>query len=180
MSRMVIDYNKLNNMMRAEMYPIPHISQTIDTVSKCKYFTTFDLIKGYHQIGMLEEVKKVSAFTCEYGNYQFNHMPFGLISAGFTFQKLMSSILMPYSSFALAYIDDVIVFDDTIKEHLKHVDQVCKCLAKNNLMVKPSKVQLCKEKVMFLGHVIRGGENKYCQKNSYLYLSINALKINAK
>ena len=111
---------------------------------------TLNLTKGYYQIGMTEQVKCLSAFICETGSFQFNQMPFGLLAAGFTFQKLMLSILQPYHNFAATYIDDVIIFDNSYDEHIKHNEVICNCFKQNNLTIKPSKVQLCHDKVKFL------------------------------
>ena len=81
-------------------------------------------------------------------------MPFGLLAASFTFQRLMSEILEPYLNFCVAYINDILIFDGSLEEHIKHVDEVRKCLQENNITVKPFKVQLCQTEVQFLEHII--------------------------
>ena len=92
---MVVDYRHVNSVTWSDTFLLPHIMQTLDMVSKSKFFMSFDLVKGYYQIGMMDSVKHIASFTCEFGNFTFNRMPFGLLTASFTFQKLMNILLMP-------------------------------------------------------------------------------------
>ena len=57
-------------------------------------------------------------------------MPFGLQGAPATFQRLMDRMLRGMESFAAAYLDDVVIFSETWEEHLRHVEEVLKCLTK--------------------------------------------------
>ena len=61
-----VDYRALNNPTVPDRYPMPCINKLIDTVGECqgKYFTSFDLMKGYHQVKMAEGSKEITAFTC--------------------------------------------------------------------------------------------------------------------
>ena len=108
--------------MRSENFPIPNIMHMLDLVSNAKYLTLFNLVKGYHQIGLMECMKKISAFTVEDGNYQYERMPFGLVAASFTCQKLMTQIFVKLSKFVVVYIDDILVFDNELEEHFDHVE----------------------------------------------------------
>ena len=57
------------------------------------------------------------------GLYQFCRMPFGLIGAPGSFQRLMDSVLQDLP-FATTYIDDVLVFSQTEEQHVHHLQQV--------------------------------------------------------
>jgi hypothetical protein len=41
-------------------------------------------------------------------------MPFGLKNAPSEFQKIMNEIFLPYTSFIIVYIDDVLIFSQDI------------------------------------------------------------------
>ena len=52
-------------------------------------------------------------------------VPFGLAQAPAYFQELMTGILKDFN-FAIAYIDDIIIFSKTPQEHLSHIRKVFK------------------------------------------------------
>ena len=87
--RMVIDYRKLNEKTIDDKYPIPNINDILDKLGRCKYFTTLDLVSGYHQIEVTPNDIPKTAFNVENGHYEFTRMPFGLKNARSTFQRLM-------------------------------------------------------------------------------------------
>ena len=57
-----------------------------------------------------------------FGKYQFEAVPFGLAQAPAYFQQLMSMVLQGCSDFAMAYLDDIIIFSKNEEEHLKHIE----------------------------------------------------------
>ena len=69
---------------------------------------------------MLEKARQCTAFTVEsMGMYEFLHMPYGLCNAPATFQRLMQNCLGKLNlTYALIYLDDVIVYSCTEEEHL--------------------------------------------------------------
>ena len=75
--RMCIDYRKLNEVTKKEVYAIPRIDDTLDGLSGAQYFTTLDLASGYFQIPMSEADKAKTAFITYDGQYQYNFMSFG-------------------------------------------------------------------------------------------------------
>ena len=49
-------------MTRADSFPLPRIEDIIDSVGNAAYVTKLDLLKGYYQIPLSEEAKRISAF----------------------------------------------------------------------------------------------------------------------
>ncbi len=85
-------------------------------------------------------------------------MPFGLQNALATFQRQMDDVLgEAYWKLAMAYLDDIVIYSDTIEDHMKHVRDVLDRLAKAGLTAHPEKMQLCVNKFYFLGHVLSPG-----------------------
>jgi hypothetical protein len=72
---------------------------------------------GFWQIQIKEEDRYKTAFTTPFGRYEWNVMPFGLKNAPSEFQKIMNEIFLPYTSFIIVYIDDVLIFSQDIDQH---------------------------------------------------------------
>ena len=106
-----------------------------------KIFTTLDLCSGYYHIALDDESKAKTAFVTPFGKYEFNAVPFGLAQAPAYFQQLVSIVLQDCSDFAMAYLDDIIIFSQNEEEHLKHIEIIFKKLKKARLKVKGIQMQ---------------------------------------
>ena len=94
--------------------------QTLDTLGGAHWFTTLDLASGYWQIELEQEDREKTAFSTPFGFYQFKLMPFGVSNAPSTFQKLMELVLRGlHWSKCLVYLDDIIVFSQTVEGYLR-------------------------------------------------------------
>ena len=121
-----------------------------------RYFSTVDLKSSFWQIKMAEGSRQYTAFTVgSLGIYEFLRMPYGLCNAPATFQHLMQNCLGELNlQYALIYLDDVIVYSCTPKDHLKRLQAVLDRFALNGLKLKPSKCHFFKESLTYLGHEI--------------------------
>ena len=82
-------------------------------------------------------------------------MPFGLTNASATFQRLMESCLgQLHLNWCIIYLDDIIVFNRTQEGHLHRVNAVFNKLKAAGLKLKPSKCDLFKQQINYLGHVV--------------------------
>lgn len=153
--RVVIDYRKLNELSVGDKYPLPNISDLLDQLGKCQYFTTLDLASGFHQIEINPNDIPKTAFSVENGHYEFVRMPFGLKNAPSTFQRVMDNILLGIQNErCLVYMDDIIVYSPTIHEHITRLTEVFKRLRKANLKIQPDKCEFLRKEVAYLGHLI--------------------------
>ena len=71
---------------------------------------------------MDEKDKEKTAFACHRGLFEFNVMPFGLSNAPAVFQELMSVFLNGCNAFAIAYLDNILIFSETFEEHMFHLN----------------------------------------------------------
>jgi hypothetical protein len=125
----------------------------LDSISGIKYFTFLDLTSGYYQIRIIEEDIPKTAFQTPFGLYQFKVLTFGLTNAPATFQSVMNDMLRPYvGKFVVVYLDDILIFSKTAKEHLSHLRQVLQTLRENQFYANPKKCDFMKEEISFLDH----------------------------
>jgi hypothetical protein len=85
-------------------------------------------------------------------------MPLGLKNAPTLFQRKMQNFFTKNQEFVLVYIDDLLIFSKTYKEHIAHLDMFFRKVEQNGLILSKKKMEICKEKINFLGHEI--GEGK--------------------
>jgi len=91
-------------------------------------------------------------------------MPFGLKNAHSEFQNIMNDIFTPYTTFIIVYIDDVLVFSNTIDQHFKHLNIFMSVMERNGLAASASKLLLFQTKIRFLVHNIYQGTIKPIQR----------------
>lgn len=147
----------MNAITRGDAYPLPNITETLDTLSGSQYFTTLDLCSGYHQVEVeLADIEK-TAFTLPGHHYEFVRMPFALCNAPATFQRLMDTVLIGIKGeSALVYLDDIIVYSSTLEQHVECLEQVLKRLDHANLYIQLPKCTFAVNEVEYLGHVVSG------------------------
>ena len=153
--RFCVDYRRLNAVTKMEVFPLPRIDDSLDMLSKSKFFTTLDLASGFWQVKMEPSSKEKTAFVTHSGLYEFGVMPFGLVNAPSTFQRLMESVLVGLSGEkCIVYIDDILIPGATWPEHLQNLRQVFERLRSANLKLKSKKCRLAEREVEYLGYVI--------------------------
>ena len=109
---------------------------------------------GYYHISLSENSKAKTAFVTPFGKYQFEAVTFGLAQAPAYFQQLISMVLQGCSDFAMAYLDDIIIFSKNEKENLKHIEIISQKLKEADLKLKESKCDFFKKEIHYLGHSI--------------------------
>ena len=152
--RFCVDFRQLNKITKTNSFPLPLIDDLLDQLGKSKYFTSLDLKSGYWQVLMDEQDKEKTAFVCHKGLFEFNVMPFGLCNAPQIFSELMSIVLQDLDTFALAYLDDILIFSETIEDHEKHIKTVFDRLRQHGLKLKAKKCSFVKDQTEYLGFVI--------------------------
>ena len=76
-----------------EAYPFPHIEDSLNTLGGAWFFCGFDLANGYWQVKMDATDQEKTGFFTQGGLYEFRMMPFGLVNAPATFERLMERVL---------------------------------------------------------------------------------------
>ena len=153
--RFCVDYRALNAVTVRDSHPIPRQDDSIDALSSSSFFSVMDLSSGYWQVPLNPDDKEKTAFTTGTGLYHFNVMPFGLVNAPMTFQRLMEAVLHGlHWSTCLVYLDDCIILGKNFDDHLQNLQDVLQRFREAGLKVKPSKCQFFQKRVTYLGYVI--------------------------
>lgn len=153
--RLVIDFRKVNEKTVDDKYPIPNITDVLDKLGKCQYFSTLDLASGFYQVEMDPKDIHKTAFSVEHGHYEFLRMPMGLKNSPSTFQRVMDNVLKDLQNeVCLVYLDDIIVFSTSLQEHMVNLEKVFKKLRESNFKIQLDKSEFLKLETEFLGHVI--------------------------
>ena len=121
---------------RLSLYPLPKIEEMFSKLGGTTIFSTIDLRSGYYHIGLTRESRAKSSFVVPMGKWQFKRTSFGLSQAPAYFQLLIDKVLMGCSSFAMGYLDDIIIFSETEEEHLQHLEEIFVRLRKFGLKMK--------------------------------------------
>ena len=153
--RFCIDFRKVNDITTEEIAAIPRIDEIFDELGKAKFFTALDLKSAYWQVPLTKRSRHKTAFICHKGLFEFLRMPFGVRNAPALFQRSMSQVLQKFiGTSCFVYLDDIVIYSETLEEHIQHVDEILSALEEANLKLKPSKCSWFQDKIKLLGFSI--------------------------
>ena len=105
--RFCVNYRDFNRTTKLDEFPLPRIDDILDQLTGSSHFSTLDLASGYWQIVLDRQSKEKTAFTTYSSLFQFRKMPFGLVTAPATFQRLMEVVLAGLArKVCVVYLDD--------------------------------------------------------------------------
>jgi len=134
---------------------IPGQSNIINAVANAKFHSEIDLSDGYHNLRIIREHEKHTAFKTPFGVYRTRVMQQGDKHAPSTFQNAMNTLFQDeLGIFVYIYIDDIFILSKTYKEHVNHVKYVLKKLQDNQFFANRKKSQFLPEELSILRHVI--------------------------
>ena len=132
---------------------MPKVEDIFSKLNGATYFTTLDLHAGYHHIPLDRSSIPKTTFISPFRKYEYVKVLFGLTQVPAYFQELMTGILKDFP-FAIAYLDNIIIFSKTSQEHLSHIHMVFEKLKSANLSMKKSKCSFFSKVIQYLGHIL--------------------------
>jgi hypothetical protein len=141
--RLVQDYRKLNEMTIKNSYPLPLISELVTKLRKARWYTKLDVRWGYNNVRIKEGDEWKAAFRTSRGLFEPLVMFFGLTNSPATFQTMMNDLFRELidEGVVIVYLDDILIYTETMEEHQRVVKRVLEILRKNNLYLKAEKCE---------------------------------------
>ena len=147
------DYRALNKLTIRNRYPLPNVDQMFEELQGAKVFSAFDAIWGFWQLPLAEEDIPKTAMVTPHGSFEWRALPMGLTNAPAVFMQTMADICRDLK-FVKIFIDDLLVFSNTVEEHEEHLQQLMERLAEHKMQLKEWKAKWFQKSVKFLGHVV--------------------------
>src|ERR1700678_154612 len=113
--RLCVDYRGLNKITKKDRYPLPLVSDLLNTAGKARIYTSLDLRHAYHLVQVTEGDKWKTTFRTRYGSFEWLVMPFGLTNAPAAFQRFMNDIFSDLLDVTvIVSLDDILIFSDNL------------------------------------------------------------------
>ncbi|KAF8697498.1 hypothetical protein RHS03_07767, partial [Rhizoctonia solani] len=153
--QLVVDYRRLNNRTKKNVYPLPRPDDLMAQLRGAKVFTKLDLRWGYNNVRVKEGDEWKTAFRTKYGLYESLVMTFGLTNAPAAFQHFMNKLFKDLLDVCIIiYLDDILIYSKDDASHTKHVHEVLRRLMENQLFCKASKCTFHVTSVEYLGIIV--------------------------
>ena len=153
--RLCVDYRRLNEITKKDRYPLPLIKETLARISKAKIFSKIDIIAAFNRLRMAEGEEWKTAFATRMGLFEYNVLPFGLTGGPASFQRYINDALREYlDEFATAYLDDILIYSESLEEHRDHISLVLQRLREFGLQADIKKCEFHVTAVKYLGLIV--------------------------
>ena len=153
--RLCVDFRGLNKISKKDRYPLPLISDLLDSPGRARIYTKIDLRHAYHLVRIREGDEWKTTFRTKYGSFEWLVMPFGLSNAPGAFQRFMNDIFADMLDVCVVvYLDDILIYSADKTTHHKQVKEVLRRLRKHGLYAKPEKCEFDRETVEYLGYIL--------------------------
>ncbi|CAB1102179.1 unnamed protein product [Ectocarpus sp. CCAP 1310/34] len=151
--RITVNYKRLNAQVDLDGQPLPPVDGILDSLYTRKVFSIFDLNSAFHQIVCDEYTVPLTAFCTPTQLFEWLRMPQGANASPSWFIKVINRVVHGLER-ALAYLDEVICFDEEPLGHVLNMIGSFKRLRQYNPKLSPGKARVGATHANFLGHTI--------------------------
>ena len=151
--RMVEILGKWMNNWNTGPAPLMYIDRIFSKLNGSKLFSTCDIRSRYYNITIAEYSRQYTAFTTEYGKYEFLKSPFWHSCSTQLFHT-NDKWNTKSCRFCFTYLDNIIIYSKTEWHHLDHIKQVLDWLRRANIKLKMTKCAFFKSHIHYLGHLL--------------------------
>ena len=116
--RLCIDYCSHNRISKKDRYPLPLLSDLLDTPKKAHVCTKIDLHHTYHLVHIADREEWKTTFRTCYGSFEWLVIPFGLTNTPATFQRFMNDIFHHLLDVCIiVYLNDILIYSEDMSQH---------------------------------------------------------------
>ncbi|AOW25728.1 hypothetical protein I503_00025 [Candida albicans SC5314] len=151
--RLCVDYRLLNLIIISKQFSIPRAEELVRDIAGHRFYTRLDMTAAFHQLRLEASSKYYTSFSAFGRRYHFNVLPFGLSISPASLCEVMSEVLDGIEG-CKSYIDDIIVYSNTLEEHEEILRELFSRFRKYTFYLKPTKCSFGDTTTSFLGHEI--------------------------
>ena len=148
--RWVVTMCNPNKAIRRVRFPMPTSESLTTELKGAKVFSKLDIKSAYHHVKLSPASRELTTFMTEWGAFRFTRLVFGVNCAPELFQKIMWTILGSCTGVVI-YLDDILIYADTVEQLRQRTEEVKSRLAKNNLTLNSEKCAYERTEMEFLG-----------------------------
>jgi len=153
--RFYVNYWSLNVMIVKNQYSLLLIWETLNRLTKIKYYIKLDIIAVFNKLRMTYENEWKIAFQTRYDLYKYNVLLFKLTNESSSFQNFINDILHDFLNvFCIMYMNDILIYSNSKKKHTQHVHQILKRLRVVELQINIKKCEFSVIKIKYLSLII--------------------------
>ena len=165
--RWVCDYRVLNSNTLPDNYPMPKISEILSNCGRGKIWSKIDLTDSYFQTRVHPNDIHKTAVSTPRGLFEWTVMPMGFRNAPVIQQRRLESALREFiGKICHVYLDDIIIWSNSLEEHVKNVNIILTALRKAGVYINAKKTVLFSTNVEFLGHRVSLAGIEACDKKA--------------
>jgi hypothetical protein len=113
-----VDFRGLNKVSKKDRYPLPLISDLLNSPGKARIYTKIHLWHAYHLVCICDGDEWKTTFRTKYGSFEWMVMPEGLSNAPRAFQRFMNDIFADMLDVCVVvYLDDILIYSSDKATH---------------------------------------------------------------
>ncbi|GLJ23907.1 hypothetical protein SUGI_0454270 [Cryptomeria japonica] len=142
--QLCVNFRNLNKASEKDNYPLPSLDKVLQIANGSQMMSFLDGYSGYNQVLVNYEDRMKTTFTMKWGTYAYKRMPFGLINAGATFQRVMDMDFKELiGKCIIIYMNDLMIFSKVREDHPDHLQKVLeRCVGDMGFPLTPRNVCL--------------------------------------
>ncbi len=170
--RFCVDYRKLNQFIKKNKYLLFFIDETLAHFDKTKYFTKLNIRQIFHRIRIADaEFKDLIIFRTRFDAYKYRVLSFELCNESVTYQHYMNDVFFDYlNDFVSIYIDDILIYSNFQREHIKQVKKILQRLRDADLQANINKCEFSIHEIKYLNLIVKRDEIRMNSKKIEIIL----------
>lgn len=129
------------------------MSPVFELLQGATVYTRLHIRNAYHLVHIKDKDEWKTAFNTPTGHYKYLIMLFRKTNTPAVFQTLINNVLCDMLNH-FAYLDDILIFSNSLHEYVRHVWQVLQYLLRNHLYVKLEMCEFHSTEISFLGFIV--------------------------